>query len=88
MTDSDHIAFQVSDTGVGIPKDLQRLIFNPFHQADSASPQKESGFGLGLSIVKQLTSLMDGQIKMESEVGKGSVFTVILSKEPIWDRNI
>jgi len=88
MADEEHIAYQVSDTGVGIPKELQRLIFNPFHQADLGSPQKESGFGLGLSIVKQLTSLMDGQIKMESEVGKGSIFTVILPKDPAWNRNI
>jgi len=87
MADNEHIAYQVSDTGVGIPKELQRLIFYPFHQADSISPQKESGFGLGLSIVKQLTSLMDGKIKMESEVGKGSVFTVILPKEPVWNRD-
>ena len=80
--DGQHYAFEVSDTGVGIPKELQRIIFNPFQQVDATPSQKESGFGLGLSIVKQLLSLMDGEIKLTSEVGKGSTFTVILPFEP------
>lgn len=80
--DEQHYAFEVSDTGVGIPKELQRIIFNPFQQVDVTPSQKESGFGLGLSIVKQLLSLMDGEIKLTSEVGKGSTFTVILPFEP------
>ncbi len=71
--------------GVGIPKELQRIIFNPFQQVDATSNQKESGFGLGLSIVKQLVSLMDGEIKLSSEVGKGSKFTVTLPFEPAWE---
>ena len=75
-------AFEVSDTGVGIPQELQRVIFNPFQQVDATPDQKESGFGLGLSIVKQLLSLMDGEIKLTSEVGKGSTFTVTLPFEP------
>jgi signal transduction histidine kinase len=83
--DPNHLAYQVIDTGVGIPKDIQRLIFNPFQQAEATQAQKESGFGLGLSIVKQLVSLMDGQIELESEVGKGSVFTVKLPLEPARD---
>lgn len=85
LPDADHLAFQVTDTGVGIPKDIQRLVFNPFQRANDAPDQKESGFGLGLSIVKQLVSLMDGEIEMESEVGKGSSFTVILPLKPDWD---
>ncbi len=80
--DEQHYAFEVSDTGVGIPKELQRIIFNPFQQVDATPSQKENGFGLGLSIVKQLLSLMDGEIKLTSEVGKGSTFTVILPFEP------
>jgi signal transduction histidine kinase len=84
--DNQHFAFEVSDTGVGIPKELQRIIFNPFQQIDATSSQKESGFGLGLSIVKQLISLMDGEIKLISEVGIGSTFTVILPFEPAWEK--
>jgi signal transduction histidine kinase len=80
--DPGHIAFKVIDTGVGIPKDVQSLIFNPFQQASANSSHKESGFGLGLSIVKQLVSLMDGKIDLKSEVGKGSTFTVVLALEP------
>jgi signal transduction histidine kinase len=80
--DDKKFAFEVSDTGVGIPKELQRIIFNPFQQVDENPNEKESGFGLGLSIVKQLLSLMDGEIKLVSEVGKGSTFTVILPFEP------
>jgi signal transduction histidine kinase len=83
--DDQHFAFEVSDTGVGIPKELQRIIFNPFQQVDAATNQKESGFGLGLSIVKQLLSLMDGEIKLTSEVGIGSTFTVTLPFEPVWE---
>lgn len=70
------IAFQIADTGVGIPKDVQRLIFNPFQQVNPEVQYRESGFGLGLSIVKQLVALMGGEIDFESEVGKGSTFTV------------
>ncbi|OQY89685.1 MAG: hypothetical protein B6D39_09395 [Anaerolineae bacterium UTCFX2] len=73
-----HLTFQIADTGVGIPKDVQRLIFNPFQQVNPSASQRESGFGLGLSIVKQLVGLMEGTIEIESEVGKGSQFTVTL----------
>lgn len=83
--DEQHFAFEVSDTGVGIPKELQRIIFNPFQQVDESPNQKESGFGLGLSIVKQLVSLMEGEIKLSSDVGVGSTFTVILPFEPAWE---
>jgi len=83
--DNLHFAFDVADTGVGIPKELQRIIFNPFQQVDATPNQNDSGFGLGLSIVKQLLSLMDGEIKLVSEVGKGSKFTVILPFEPAWE---
>ncbi len=71
-------AFQVSDTGCGIPKEAQTHIFEPFRQVDGSNTRLHGGTGLGLSIVKQLTELMNGKIVLSSEVGHGSTFTVIL----------
>jgi signal transduction histidine kinase len=71
-------ALQVSDTGSGIPVEAQSYIFEPFRQVDGSMTRQQDGTGLGLSIVKQLTTLMDGQITLESEVGRGSTFTVCL----------
>jgi signal transduction histidine kinase len=85
LKDRAHFAMQVSDTGVGIPKEMQRLIFHPFKQAHSDTEHYENGFGLGLSIVKQLTSLMGGEVSLVSEVGQGSTFTVVLPIEPAWE---
>ena len=84
--DEKHFSFEVADTGVGIPDDLQRIIFNPFQQVEENPDHKESGFGLGLSIVKQLVSLMDGEIKLVSDVGVGSTFTVVLPFDPVWEK--
>ncbi len=69
---------QVADTGPGIPKEAQTYIFEPFRQVDGSMTREHRGTGLGLSIVKQLLSLMKGEIALESEVGKGSIFTVLL----------
>jgi signal transduction histidine kinase len=69
---------QVTDTGPGIPKEAQAYIFEPFRQIDGSETRTHQGSGLGLSIVNQLVTLMEGQIFLESEVGKGSVFTVKL----------
>jgi PAS domain S-box-containing protein len=71
-------ALQVRDTGVGIPKDALELIFEPFKQMDNAITRENQGTGLGLTITKQLAELMSGRIFVESEVGKGSAFTIIL----------
>jgi signal transduction histidine kinase len=76
--DAGHWALQVSDTGSGIPVEAQSYIFEPFRQVDGSMTRQQEGTGLGLSIVKQLTTLMDGQITLESEVGRGSTFTVCL----------
>jgi len=76
--DREHWAMQVQDTGIGFPKDAQEAIFEPFRQLRSELTQKKGGVGLGLSIVKYLTNQMDGQISVESEVGHGSTFTIIL----------
>jgi PAS domain S-box-containing protein len=70
---------QVKDTGIGIPPEAQKRIFEAFEQVNThVEPDKHSGFGLGLSIVAQLTSIMKGQIELESEAGKGCTFTIIL----------
>jgi signal transduction histidine kinase len=73
---------QVSDTGPGIPVEAQSYIFEPFRQVDGSITRVHAGAGLGLSIVKQLTILMGGQITLESEVGRGSTFTVQLPLTP------
>jgi PAS domain S-box-containing protein len=78
LHDTNQWAFEVSDTGPGIPEEAHESIFEPFRQADSSIPRIFGGTGLGLSIVKHLTNLMDGQITVESEVGNGSTFTVFL----------
>jgi signal transduction histidine kinase len=70
--------FEVSDTGRGIPESEISYIFDPFRQVDGAATRVHRGFGLGLSIVKQLVNLMNGEIHVESKVDVGSTFTVIL----------
>jgi signal transduction histidine kinase len=73
-----HWAVEVSDTGCGIPPEAQRDIFAPFRQADDPMRREYRGAGLGLSIARQLVDRMGGEIKLESEVGLGSTFTVVL----------
>ena len=76
--DIDHWAIDVMDTGLGIPKEAQQYIFEPFRQADSSVTRKYKGAGLGLSIVQHLVRLMGGEIQLKSEVDQGSTFTVTL----------
>jgi signal transduction histidine kinase len=68
----------VSDTGIGIEKEDLNKIFEEFHRGDSSSTKNYRGTGLGLAIVKQFVNLLGGQVAVESELGKGSIFTVTL----------
>ena len=72
--EANKINFTVSDTGDGIAKDRQDRIFDSFTQAESSTTRKYGGTGLGLTISKQLTELLDGEISVESELGKGAQF--------------
>jgi signal transduction histidine kinase/CheY-like chemotaxis protein len=72
------VRFIISDTGIGIEPAKQKTIFERFHQAQPETTRRYGGTGLGLSIVKQLVEIQNGTISVNSEPGKGSVFTVVL----------
>ncbi len=74
------VVFRVQDTGVGIDGDRLEEIFLPFHQLDDPRTRKEGGVGIGLSLVKDLTRLLGGEVGVESTPGKGSTFTVRLPR--------
>lgn len=81
--DEDLLTFEVSDTGLGIPKDKQALLFRPFSQVHTDRENRFGGTGLGLSIVKSLVQAMGGEIQLESEPGQGTqvMFSVTLKRE-------
>ena len=83
-TKPDHtVIFSVSDTGIGIEKDQLNTVFESFSQQDSGNARKYEGAGLGLSICKQLVELMNGKISIESEINKGSTFTIELPLQAV-----
>lgn len=74
--------FAVSDTGIGIPEHERARIFEPFTQLDNSNTREFQGVGLGLAIVKKYVEMHGGQVLVESEVGRGSVFSMVLPLEP------
>lgn len=76
--DTGQLIITISDTGIGVKKDKQRLIFQPFSQAENDTTRRFGGTGLGLSIVSELVNAMKGTIALESTLGTGSQFTVTI----------
>ena len=75
------VVYRVSDTGIGIPEEMQQLVFDEFRQVDGSSTRRYGGSGLGLSLARRLAQLLGGEIHVESSVGEGSTFRVELPLE-------
>lgn len=78
----EHLSFAVADTGIGISPAEQKRVFEKFYRSEDRYAHEVGGTGLGLSIVKMLTQELGGEIRLESELGKGSRFTIILPLQP------
>lgn len=84
--DRSMLRIRVSDTGIGIPEEELATIFERFRQADSSISRRYGGSGLGLALVKEMAELLGGTASVESEVGRGSTFTVWIPCEVMEDR--
>ncbi len=79
----DQVVFTVTDTGVGIPEDVIGGVFDPFYQVDSTATRRSGGTGLGLAISRELAMAQSGSLSAESQVGKGSSFTLTLRRSTL-----
>jgi signal transduction histidine kinase len=78
MAVDEWLVFRVCDTGIGMTAEQMRHLFQPFMQADASTTRQFGGTGLGLTITKKFCDLMGGNISVESVVGEGTTFTMIL----------
>ncbi|WHT48634.1 ATP-binding protein [Sporosarcina thermotolerans] len=80
IDDEENVLFKIRDTGVGIPEEHLKRLFDRFYRVDHSRTQEIEGTGLGLSIVHQVVKLHRGNVEVESQEGVGTVFIVVLPK--------